>query len=359
MFERRKAEKAAESWQAERDEYAGLLRTAQIFKGTGASELMLAAGEAVFYKVTSVSLVEDRKTKGRYEGRSQGVSIPVGRIGGRSVRYRVGASRGHYVQGAAKPTAIDTGTVYITNKRVIFQGAKQTRECAFAKLLGFRHDEAEGSTTLSVSNRQKPTTIHYGPKLSGSFDFRLDLALAHFKGTVPQLVSQLQAELARIDADRPGGLAPAPGPVRPPSAGPESPGAWLRGPGGQAFDAVRSAFRAMLDAPAKLSPDASEPETLATLTQAYGRVADAATAAMAAPPVPDQAGQVSWSLMLSSCLKSAMCYRAALEANNEDLARQGREHRDKAIRQMQELMNNLDRMRQPREAETGQIAKRS
>jgi hypothetical protein len=164
---------------------------------------MLGPGESVFYKVTGAALIEDRRSKGHYAGKSSGVSIPVGSIGGRSVRYRVGASRGHYEQGAPTPTAIDTGTVYITNKRVIFQGARQTRECAFAKLIGFHHSDSDGSTTFSVSNRQKPTTIHYGPKLSGSFDFRLDLALAHFRGTVGELVRQLQNELAQLDAQRP------------------------------------------------------------------------------------------------------------------------------------------------------------
>jgi hypothetical protein len=54
-----------------------------------------------------------------------------------------------------------------------------------------------------VSNRQKPTTIQYGPALSGAFDFRLDLALAHFQGTVNDLVGRLQTELAQLDAARP------------------------------------------------------------------------------------------------------------------------------------------------------------
>jgi hypothetical protein len=99
--------------------------------------------------------------------------------------------------------------VHITSKRVIFQGVKQTRECAFAKLIGFQHSGADGSTTFSVSNRQKPTTIHYGPELSGAFGFRLDLALAHFRGTFDDLVRQLQAELAQLDAERP---------IAPPSA---------------------------------------------------------------------------------------------------------------------------------------------
>jgi hypothetical protein len=206
VFEQHREKKAARQlqealgrWQAQREEYANLLLIAQTFHGTtDASELMLGAGESLFFAVTGASLIEERRGPGHYQGRSRGVSIPVG-LG---VRYRTGVSRGHYVQGTPTPMAIDTGTVYITNKRVIFQGARQTRECAFAKLIGFHH-YSDGVTTFSVSNRQKPTTIHYGQSQSGSFDFRLDLALAHYKGTVSSLVQQLESELATIDARRP------------------------------------------------------------------------------------------------------------------------------------------------------------
>lgn len=217
MFGQHRARKAARAyqddlarWSLERGEYAELLEAAQGFTGSACEEIVLGAGESVFYKVTGAALIEERRGQGRYQGRSTGVSIPVGSIAGRSVRYRVGASRGHYVQGAPTLTAIDTGTAYITSKRVIFQGAKQTRECGFAKLIGFQHSDTEGSTTLSVSNRQKPTTIHYGPELSGAFDFRLDLALAHFRGTVGDLVRRLQAELAQLDAERPAAPAGVP-----------------------------------------------------------------------------------------------------------------------------------------------------
>ena len=201
MFEERRARKAAKEyqealdrWQAQRAGYAELLKLALNFRGIPCKEIMLGFGEALFYKVTGAALIEDRRRRGHYVGRSSGVSVPIG-IGGHTVRYRVGASSGHYVQGAPTPTAVDTGTVYITNKRVIFQGARQTRECAFAKLIGFQHSHSEGTTTFSVSNRQKPTTIRYGSKLSASFDFRLDLALAQFNGTLRDLVHQLRAEL--------------------------------------------------------------------------------------------------------------------------------------------------------------------
>jgi len=194
---------AVEHWQAQRDAYTDLVRTARTFGGTTSADLMLAPGEVLFYTVTGCSLIEDRAGQGHWEGRSQGVSIPVGSLGGRSVRYRVGASKGHYVKGAPVSTAVDNGTVYITSRRVVFAGSRQTRECAFAKLVGFHHDDRSGSTTFSVSNRQKATTVHYGRSLSAAFDFRLDLALAHCRGIVGQLVSQTEAELADIDAHRP------------------------------------------------------------------------------------------------------------------------------------------------------------
>ncbi len=220
MFEDHKAKKAAKeheealaAWQADRDAQEDLLDTAKTSTGSGADSIMLKPGEAVFAKVTNTALVEDRKGPGHYQGHSQGVSIPIAKVGGRSIRYRVGVNKGHYVSGTPTPTAIDTGTTFITNQRVIFQGGEQTRECAFAKLIGFEHDDRDGSTTFSVSNRQKPTTIHYGPGIAGWFDFRLDLGLAHFRGTVAQLVTELQNGLDEIDKHRPpepAAVAPTP-----------------------------------------------------------------------------------------------------------------------------------------------------
>ena len=225
MFEDHKAKKSAKeheaalsAWQAERDSQADLLNTAKTSTGSGADSIMLKASEAVFAKVTNTSLIEDRKGPGHYAGHSQGVSIPIGSFAGRSVRYRVGANKGHYVSGAPTPTAIDNGTTFITNQRVIFQGGKQTRECAYAKLIGFEHDDGAGSTTFSVSNRQKPTTIHYGPGIAGWFDFRLDLGLAHYKGTVAELVRSPSCRTASTRSTRiglQGLLTPSTRPLRP------------------------------------------------------------------------------------------------------------------------------------------------
>jgi hypothetical protein len=216
MFEKhreRKAEKEYEErlaeWQQLHDSTQQLLELAKGYGGEATDAILLKPGEAVFATVSGAGLIEDRRRGGQWEGHSSGVSIPIGSLGGRSVRYRVGASRGHYVQGTAMPTAIDTGSVFVTNQRMVFQGARQTRECLFAKLVGFEH-EPDGSTIFSVSNRQKPTVIHYGTKIAGWFDFRLDLALAHYRSTVEQLVEKLRAQVAQLDASKPSAPTAAP-----------------------------------------------------------------------------------------------------------------------------------------------------
>ena len=210
MFEKHRAKKAAKDypkalqrWQAERDECAHLLEVARGYRGITTSDVSLKPGEALLATLTHASLIEDRQSRGHWESRSSGWSFPVASVGGRSVRYHVGVSRGHYISGQPVPSAIDQGTVLITNQRVIFQGTRQTRECRFDHLLGYQHDDRSGTTVLSVSNRQRPVRLQYGAAVAGWFDFRLSLALAHYHGQVPVLVAELEAHLAEIDTRRP------------------------------------------------------------------------------------------------------------------------------------------------------------
>jgi len=225
------AHQAELEWHTRHDAYVDLIEAARTFRGVDAEGVLLATGESVYLQVSGCALVEERRGAGTYVGHSHGVSIPVARIGGRPIRYRVGASKGHFVQGDPAPTVIDTGTVTVTSSRVVFQGGAQTRECPFAKLIGVHHDAATGATTFSLSNRKTPVTVRYGPGVSETFEFRLDLALANFRGTVDELVAGLVADLAAIDASRPEpvdvgqpeqGLDVAP-PASPPSSEPGGP----------------------------------------------------------------------------------------------------------------------------------------
>jgi hypothetical protein len=204
----REAHEAELEWQARHDAYVDLIEAARTFHGVDAEGITLATGESAYLQVSGCELIEERRGAGTFVGHSHGVSVPVASIGGRPIRYRVGASKGHFVQGDPAPTVIDTGTVTVTSSRVVFQGGAQTRECLFAKLIGVHHDAATGATTFSVSNRSTPVTVRYGPGVSETFEFRLDLALANFGGTVDELVAGLVADLAAIDASRPDQVDP-------------------------------------------------------------------------------------------------------------------------------------------------------
>jgi len=217
LFGKHREKKAGEEyatqlaeWQAHHDSAAEALELAETYTGEPSDDLLLKPGESLFAQVVGASLIEERRGGGSWQGRSSGVSIPIGSIGGRSVRYRVGQTKGHYVQAPPTATAIDVGTVFITNQRVIFQGSRQTRECRFDKLVSAQHT-TDGSTIFSVSNRQKPTVIHYGTEHADWFDSRLALALAHYRNDVPGLVARLKQELTEVDRAKPSDAALGPG----------------------------------------------------------------------------------------------------------------------------------------------------
>jgi hypothetical protein len=180
-------------WQSNLSDLEEMLAQAQQFHGDSSSEILLKSGERQYVAIAG-SVVEDRAGQRTFVGGSQGVSIPIGSIGGRSVRYRVGRMKGHVVQAPPVATAIDQGRIIVTNQRVVFQGIKQTRECLFAKLVGFEHIDV-GDTVVSVSNRQKPTRLRYAPTDSNWFQFGLTLAIADNRGQTLEFVEQLSSKV--------------------------------------------------------------------------------------------------------------------------------------------------------------------
>ena len=197
------AQQALRSWQTERDGAQHLVELATDL-GTEANdtELILQKDETLIGSVQHASLIEEREIGAHFVGGSQGVSIPIGSLGGRSVRYRVGAMRGHRVEGVPTPTAIDVGEFFVTDQRLIFEGAKFSKESRLDKLISVHHVEP-GEITIAVSNREKPTTIYYGTRVAEMVDFYINLALARFHGQSEAFVQQLISQVAAIDAQRP------------------------------------------------------------------------------------------------------------------------------------------------------------
>jgi len=158
--------------------------------------VVLKKGEIAVAQIAKVSLIEERRSAGHYVGGSQGVSFPIGHVGRSSIRYHVGATRGHYVQGESISTAVDHGTLTITNQRFIYLGQKKSVECQFAKLLGIQH--GDGGLTISVSNRQKATQVFFGKKLDDWVAIRLHIALALFEGEADAVAADFQVELDEL-----------------------------------------------------------------------------------------------------------------------------------------------------------------
>lgn len=191
------------AWQEELNDARTFLEVAQEFEGFTKHDspqeipIVLKRDERVFLILAGAGLVEPRRQRGHYQGGSRGVSVRVAK----GVTYRVGAHRGTFVQGDEVPTLIDEGVGVITNQRAVFQGSKQTREWAFAKLIGVQHDA--GLTMLHVSNRQKASGLAYGEAVQDDVEFRLDLAVAHFNDAVDQMISALKSGVQELEERRP------------------------------------------------------------------------------------------------------------------------------------------------------------
>jgi hypothetical protein len=192
-----------QSWKGALTKAEELLETARVFSGTPAAEaevpLVAKKDERVFLHITGAGLVEPRRLPGQWKGGHSGVSFRIAK----GVHWRVGGTRGTYEQAAEALSTIDQGDVVITDKRVVFLGGKQTREWAFAKLMGVQHDERVGETYMQVSNRQKVSGIGYGAAAAQDVMFRLSLALAHHNDTVEKMVADLEDDVRTLRAERP------------------------------------------------------------------------------------------------------------------------------------------------------------
>ncbi|SRR6266436_43369 len=111
--------------------------------------LVLQKGETPHWSEPA-SLLEERVVSRHYEGRSQGVSIRVMK----GVSYRVGASRGNLVADK-QIMPVSTGSLVVTNKRVIFNGNAKSFALRLEKILnvqpfadGLQLSDDKGHTRL-------------------------------------------------------------------------------------------------------------------------------------------------------------------------------------------------------------------
>jgi hypothetical protein len=121
---------------------------------TTSTTLLLKQGESALLDV-QVQLLKE-VTDREFHGGSQGVSIPIGA----GVRYRVGAVRGHMVTIGTHWTTADTGTLTVTDQRIVFHGGRKTLEFPFAKLVTL--NVYTDAIDLGVTSRQSTSSFKAG-----------------------------------------------------------------------------------------------------------------------------------------------------------------------------------------------------
>lgn len=137
-----------------------LVRLAEVQRGeweeaVHETSMILRPREEAYAEEDAVLLKEVAQRE--FRGGSQGLSIPIGAIHGRSVRYRVGAYRGHMVTVGTNWVPADTGTLTVTNQRIVFRGARKTLEFQFNKLISLQ--VYADAVELGVSNRQTTSSF--------------------------------------------------------------------------------------------------------------------------------------------------------------------------------------------------------
>jgi hypothetical protein len=124
--------------------------------------------------------------------RSAGLACFISRMGLRTL-----------VAEPTTPTPIDTGDALLTGRRLVFRGPKATREWLLDEMVGYAQSEDNTWTSVQVSTRQKTSGIAYGADNAQEFQFRLELALAVWRGDRGPLVAALEAQRAEHARSRP------------------------------------------------------------------------------------------------------------------------------------------------------------
>ncbi|MDA8026441.1 MAG: hypothetical protein M0T78_07885 [Actinomycetota bacterium] len=163
--------------------------------------LNLQKGEGVYIQVHNVSLLGDVKSAGHYVSGHQGISIPIGSLGGRSVRYNVGRSKGHYEAGATHEAGVDTGQFYITNTRIIFVGTKKTTVIPISTVISA--NVASGAVTVSSSKLTKTLRVWIGSELEEWVSEWIKLALAVNSEGKDKVAEDLTNQIVELEAAKP------------------------------------------------------------------------------------------------------------------------------------------------------------
>ena len=158
---------------------------------------MLAPGEFAVAFLQGAAFIETVRAPTRYSGGYGGVSFPIfGRV-----RLNTGRMGGTVKQGEESISNTDSGNALVTNTRIMFAGAKRTKEWRFDKMMSCSH--IPGGITIFAMKTGKPSGIGYGDGPAPEVRFRIELASSLALGTLERYENELVAEQAELAKQRP------------------------------------------------------------------------------------------------------------------------------------------------------------
>lgn len=161
---------------------------------SNAAPLELAVGERLLAWWTGADLIAPRNTTVR-TWTSASYRI------GKKTTVRAGTSTTQTT--IDRPSAIDRGTLAITDRRVAFLGRTRSLDWQFRRLLGVTHDESGTWTALHVSNRQRLHGVGYPRSHGDDVRFHLALAVALYRAEDDEFAATLEADTLALIASPP------------------------------------------------------------------------------------------------------------------------------------------------------------
>ena len=96
----------------------------------------------------------------------------------------------------------DEGHAMITNQRIMFSGSTRSHEWVFTKLINMTHVPL-GYTVFATSGRGTPAGLGYGEGPSLDVQFRLEIAAAMARETLPKYLDELTAQKQKHSSEAP------------------------------------------------------------------------------------------------------------------------------------------------------------
>lgn len=172
-------------------------RTHEQFEDPSDYGFMLKDGEFAIAHLADAGFIETVRAPTSYSGGYGGVSFPIfGRM-----RLNTGRMRGTATRGEESISMTDRGNTLITNRRIMFAGAKRSREWRFDKMISTSH--LPGGITIFAMNTGKPSGIGYGEGPAPEVQFRIELAAAMALGALERYENELVAEQKHHETERP------------------------------------------------------------------------------------------------------------------------------------------------------------